>query len=231
MPRQALAERRLFLLLSITAALAFYYLRVGSLPELYLIPLKGAAVALLALYARVRHSSSDAHLLALALVAASLGDMGIEFDRRIGGLLFFLFHVLAMGVFLQHRRGPPNTGMTGRDSWICGVTLLATPVIGWLLPHDRALGWETGLYALALGGMAASAWASDFPRAKVGAGAFLFLAADLLLLAELGPLSGSEVAQYMVWPIYYLGVFLITVGVIQTLRKRAPELRVASSRE
>ena len=32
---------------TILAALAFYYLRASDLPELYLIPLKGSAVALL----------------------------------------------------------------------------------------------------------------------------------------------------------------------------------------
>ena len=44
MPRRALAEKRPLLLASIAAALAFYYLRWGPWPELYLIPLKGAAV-------------------------------------------------------------------------------------------------------------------------------------------------------------------------------------------
>ena len=32
-------------------------------------------------------------MLAWALGAACLGDMGIELDRQIGGMLFFLFHL------------------------------------------------------------------------------------------------------------------------------------------
>lgn len=227
MPRRALAQKRPFLLLGIAAALAFYYLRVSNLPELYLIPLKGSAVGLLAVYAHVRHSGADARLLTWALGAAALGDMVIELDLEAGALLFFLFHVLALGVFLRHRRGP----LKGADSWIAGLTLIAVPVIGYFLPYDRSMGWQVGLYALALGAMAAGAWASDFPRAKVGAGGLLFVLSDLLLFAEMGPLSGSEVPQYLVWPIYYLGVFLICTGVIQTLRKRDPELRVVHSRE
>ena len=77
---------------------------------------------------------------------------------------------------------------------------------------------------------AASAWASAFPRYRVGAGAVLFLVSDLLLFAELGPLQGSIVPQIMVWPLYYLGQFLIATGIAQTLRKRDPELRVVHSK-
>jgi len=222
MPRRALAQKRPLLALSILAALAFYYLRASELPELYLIPLKGSAVALLALYAFLRHGSPDARLLGWALGAAALGDMGMEIDFQIGGLLFFLFHVLAMGVFLKHRRGP----LKGADSWIAGMLLIVTPLIAWLLPYDRAGAWQVALYALALGGMAASAWASTFPRAQVAAGAVLFVVSDLLIFAEMGPLSGSVVPEYLVWPIYYLGVLLITTGVLVSLHKRDPQLRV-----
>ena len=226
MPRRALAQKRPLLALSILAALAFYYLRASELPELWLIPLKGSAVALLALYAFLRHGSPDARLLGWALGAAALGDMGMEVDFQIGGLLFFLFHVLAMGVFLNHRRGP----LKGADSWIAGMLVVVTPLIAWLLPYDRAAAWQVALYGLALGGMAASAWASTFPRAHVGAGAILFVVSDLLIFAEMGPLSGSAVPEYLVWPIYYLGVLLIATGVLVSLHKRDPQLRVVSSR-
>lgn len=222
MPRRALIDKRPFLLLSFAAALAFYYLRFTPFPEGYLMLVKGAAASMLALYAFVRHSSPDAKLLGWALGAAALGDMAMEWDHRIGGLLFFLFHVLAMGVFLRNRR--PE--VTGTQSWVVGLTLIFTPVIAWLLPADRDAAWEVGLYGLVLGGMASSAWASNFPRYRVGAGAMLFVASDLLIFAEMGPLRGHFLPEYMVWPIYYLGIFLICTGVIQTLRKRDPELRV-----
>lgn len=222
MPRRALADKRPFLLLSVAAALAFYYLRATTLPEFYLLGVKGAAVALLAVYAAARHSSPDARLLAWAMGAAALGDMAIEIDRTIGGWLFFLFHILAIGVFLRNRRDQ----LSGPQSWVVGLTLILTPIIAYFMPADREMAWEVALYALALGAMASAAWASDFPRYRVGAGAMLFLAADFLLFAEMGPLAGSDVPRYLVWPIYYLGMFLLCTGVIQTLRKRDPELRV-----
>lgn len=221
MPKRALAQKRPFLLLSIVAALAFYYLRASTLPEIYLIPLRGSAAGLLAVYAFTRHPSPDARLYVWALGAAAMGDMALEVDITIGGLLFFLHHVLAMSLFLKHRRP-----VTGIHSWICGVTLISVPVVGYLLPYDPDEKLQVGLYTLALGAMAASAWASTFPRFRVGAGAMLVVVSDLTFFAEMGPLSGNLWAQLVIWPLYYLGMFLMCTGVIQTLSKRDPQLRV-----
>jgi uncharacterized membrane protein YhhN len=222
MSRRALAEKRPLLLASIVVALAFYYLRWQPWPEAYLIPLKGAAVALLAVYLWLRHSSPDARLMAWAFGAAALGDMAIEVDRTIGGLLFFLYHVLALGVYLRNRR----PSLSPSQKWAVVALLLLTPTIAWFMPAERAQAPGVAIYALALGAMAAGAWASVFPRYRVGSGAVLFLLADLLLFAEMGPLQGHIVPQILAWPIYYLGQLLIAVGVAQTLRKRDPELRI-----
>lgn len=225
MSRRALAEKRPLIFASIAAALAFYYLRVSPWPEMYLIPLKGSAVALLAVYLWQRHSSPDARLMAWAFGAAALGDMAIEIDRTIGGLLFFLYHVLALGVYLRNRR----PSLTPSQKGAVAAMLVLTPLIAWILPTDRAEAPSVALYALALGAMAAGAWASVFPRYRVGSGAALFLVSDLLLFAQMGPLASSPVPEYLVWPIYYLGQLLIAVGVAQTLRKRDPELKIVVS--
>ena len=107
---------------------------------------------------------------------------------------------------------------------------MLTPIIIYALPYDRQIAWSAGIYGLALGGMAASAWASSFPRYRVGTGAALFVASDLLLFAAMGPLAQSDIPRLLVWPLYYLGQFLICVGVLRTLRKRDPELKIVSSR-
>ncbi|MES2700009.1 MAG: lysoplasmalogenase family protein [Pseudomonadota bacterium] len=222
MSRRALAEKRPLLLLSVAAALAFYYLRFTGFPELYLMLVKGTAVGALALYAFLRHGGPDVKLLGWALVAAALGDMGMEFDTEVGGLLFLLFHLFAVALFLRHRR----PALSVSQSWVVGATFCLTPLIAWLLPADRAGAWQVGLYGVALGAMAASAWASSFPRYRVGAGAMLFVASDLLIFARMGPLEGHFLPEFMVWPLYYLGVLLIATGVIDTVRKKHPELRV-----
>jgi len=224
MARRALSEKLPLLAASFAAALAFYYLRWTAFPELYLIPVKGAAIGLLALYLWLRHSSPDARLMAWAFGVAMLGDMAmeIETDRLFGGLLFFGYHLMAMAVYLRNRR--PELATSQKATVV--ALLFLTPMIGWQLPFDQEQATSVGVYSLALGAMAASAWASVFPRYRVGSGAALFLLSDLLLFAEMGPLQGSVVPQILVWPIYYLGQLLIAVGVAQTLRKRDPELRI-----
>lgn len=228
MPKRALYEKRPLLLASIVAALAYYYLRAGPMPDLALVPLKGSAVGLLALYLWLCHASPDARLMAAGFAAAALGNMAAEVEPggTISGLLFFAYVVLALAVYLRNRR--PSLSPSQKGAAV--ALLLLTPIIAWFMPADRAQAPNIAIYSLALGAMAAGAWASVFPRYRVGAGAVLFLLSDLLLFAEMGPLRVSVVPQILVWPVYYLGQFLIAVGIAQTLRKRDPELRVASSR-
>jgi len=226
MPKRALYEKRPILLASIVAAVAYYALRGAALPELYLVALKGACVGLLAIYAFLRHGNCDARLLMWMLALGAIGDIAIEYDMVAGGLSFFLAHLFAITLFLRHRR----VALTGSQRWAVGSLLMLTPIIAWALPADRGAAPGLALYALALGGMAASAWASSFPRYRVGLGAVLFVVSDLLIFSEFGPLANSAIPGLLVWPIYYLAQLLICVGVMQSLRKRAPELRVATSR-
>ena len=216
MPRRALAEKRPLLLASMAAALAYFVLRQSPLvPEMWLIPLKGAGVALLAIYAFIRHAGADARLLGAAFVLAALGDMAIEFDQMAGAILFFAYHMLAIALYLRHPRENPRTSQKAAAV----AMLLLTPAIFWLLPAERADAWPIALYGLALGGMAACAWLSAFSRYRVGIGAVLFLVSDLLIVAGMGPLMGERLHQWLIWPLYYLGQLLICLGVIDRLRR------------
>ncbi len=95
MSRHALYEKRPLLLASIVAAVAYFFARDAEIPEILAIALKGASVGLLAAYAWLRHSAPDARVLTWVLGVAELGDVAIEYDQRIGGLLFFAGHVFA----------------------------------------------------------------------------------------------------------------------------------------
>ena len=216
MPRQALIEKRPLLVASIAAAIAYYVLRLSTLPELWLIPLKGLPCGLLALYALSSPAAGDRRWLAGMMGLAALGDMVLEIDFRSGALLFFTYHMVAISLYLKH----PREHATATQKAAAVAMLLLTPLLAWLLPADRAMAWPTGLYGLALGGMAACAWMSAFPRYRVGIGATLFLASDLVLIAGQGPLMGQRLPDAAVWPLYYVGQFLIVVGVVQTLRRR-----------
>jgi hypothetical protein len=225
MPKRALAERRPLLLASIAAALAFYYLRAGPWPELYLVPLKGAAIALLALYAWLRHSSADSRLLAIMLAIAAFGEMALEADRSAATLLYFAFHVVALMLFLRHRRET----LAASQKWAAVALLLVTPVIAGLLAPAGQM-QAAALYGLSLGATAAAAWTSSFPRYRVGAGALLLVVAHLLLIAGMGPLQGHSASAIFPWPLGYLGLLLMTAGIMRSLRKLDPELKLVVNR-
>ena len=95
------------------------------------------------------------------------------------------------------------------------------PIVAFLLPADRAAAPGIALYALGLGTMTAAAWASSFPRYRVGLGAVMFAVSDLLIFARLGPLAQSALPGLLIWPLYYFGQFLICTGVIGELRARS----------
>lgn len=211
MPKRALVERRPWLLGSLIAAIAYYLMRDGAFGGIYLIGIKGAAVGLLAVYAALRHAGRDASILATVMVLAACGDMVIELDRIWAGTLFFASHLVAMVLYLRNRRENP----TGSQKAAAVALLLLTPLIAFgFVPAI-----EIALYALTLGAMAATAWTSRFPRYRVGAGAIMIVASDLLLFADMGPLAGSPMPELLVWPLYYAGQILICTGVIQTLRR------------
>lgn len=215
MAKSALVEHRPWLMAAVIAAIAFYVLKNGTLGELFLIPIKGAACAFLALYALRRSSHSDAKLLAVFLGLSALGDMGIMFDLQLGGALFFAAHLAGLSLFFRNLRKTHTPSQKG-----LGVALLlGTPFISWLISGD----WQIALYSLALGGMAASAWMSRFPRYRVGIGAVLFVFSDWLIFAEMSVLASSSVPDLAIWPLYFLAQFLIATGVVQTLRGEHPD--------
>jgi uncharacterized membrane protein YhhN len=213
MPKRALVEKLPYLLASIAAALAYYILRDGALGGIYLALIKGAGVALLAVYAWHRSRSNDVHLIAAVLAIAAAGDVVIEFYQAPGGALFFVSHLVALALYLQpHNR---RVRLTPSQKAAATALLLLTPLVAYLLSRE----WTVALYALALGGMAATAWTSRFSRYHVGVGALLFVASDLLLFARMGGTGSGGLAGLLVWPLYYVGQFLICTGVVQTLRR------------
>jgi uncharacterized membrane protein YhhN len=216
MPKRALIEKRPWLLASLAAAISYYFIRDTQLPGIYQMAWKGAGVALLALYALQRHGGRDGQAIALVMGFGALGDVLIELNLYAGAIAFLFGHVTAITLYLRHRR----VALTPSQKAAAVVLLIATPIISFLLPMDRAAAPGVAVYALSLGGMAAAAWSSSFPRYRVGLGAVMFVASDLLIFAGLGPLETSILPGLLIWPLYYFGQFLICTGVISTLRNR-----------
>ena len=84
MPKRALIDQRPWLLASLIAGISYWFVIGSELPGLYQIAWKGAGVALLAVYALVRHPSADARMIALVMAFGALGDMVLEVNFQAG---------------------------------------------------------------------------------------------------------------------------------------------------
>ena len=217
MPKRALSGRRPWLLASLVAGISFYFVKDSALGGLFLMAWKGAGVASLAIYALIRAPSVDGRLLAAIMAFGAAGDMAIEISLAAGAGCFFIGHMIAIALYARHRRDI----VTPSQKSTAIALLLGTPLIAFLMPTDRSAAPSMALYALALGGMAAAAWSSAFPRYRVGLGAVLFVASDLLIFARMGPLGASPLPGFLIWPLYYLGQFLICTGVVSALRRKS----------
>ena len=215
MPKRALVEHRPWLLASLAASLAFFVVSKGlvlsePMPELYLAILKGAGVGFLAVYAWVRHPEADAKILSLVMAFGALGDALLEIFFELGAGAFLVGHLVACVLYLRNRRSTYPASQLGASV----ALLIGTPLVSWLLTHDPMV----LLYSVALGAMAACAWSSRFSRYRVGLGAVLFVISDWLIFGRMGVPAIKPLADWLVWPVYYSGQFLIATGVIQTLR-------------
>ncbi|ODP38723.1 lysoplasmalogenase family protein [Sphingomonas turrisvirgatae] len=180
---------------------------------------KTVGVALLAAWAAKSARDRDGALIAAALALGAIGDLLLQTHGFVlGGTAFAAGHVVAMSLYLRNRRAAPSRSQR-LLSW--ALVPLVTLISAILTGGDLGV----CVYALLLGGMAASAWTSRFPRYRVGVGAMLFVASDLLIFAEVGPLAGSPLPALLIWPLYFAGQALIAWGVVQTLAssdKRVP---------
>ena len=216
MPRRALIEKRPWLLASLVAGVSFYFIKDSHLPGLYQMIWKGAGVALLAVYALARHKGADSRQIAAVMAFGALGDVLIELSLEAGAAAFLIGHLIAIQLYWRHRR--ESLPLSQKAAALAMLVLI--PATAFLLPAERSAAPGIALYATALSAMTAAAWTSSFPRYRVGFGAVLFAASDLLIFARLGPLAGSAIPGLLIWPLYYFGQFLICTGVIGELRSR-----------
>ncbi|MBA4044470.1 MAG: lysoplasmalogenase [Erythrobacter sp.] len=219
MAKQALIEQRPWLLASITAATAFYFLSDNPVFEgTWGLVAKGASVGLLVIYVLLRvppsKHRSDGFLLATALALAAAGDVAIELDFVTGGAFFAAAHVVAVGLYLRnrHKRPSPTQKLIG------AALLIGTPLISYLLSGAG----QIAFYAAFLGAMASAAWMSHYPRYRVGTGAVLFAVSDWLIFARMGPYDLALLPDLLIWPLYYVGQVMIATGIVQCLRGEQP---------
>lgn len=169
---------------------------------------KGAGVWLLAVYAAFNARGWRGWTLVLIMGLGALGDVLVERDLQTGAVAFAIGHIAAIILYLSMRRKE----LSNSQKWLAVVMVPAVMAIAWLLTKDG----PTLVYAALLAMMASCAWISSFPRYVVGLGAVLFVASDLLIFAQLGPLAESDWPGFLIWVLYFAGQVMIAKGVTET---------------
>ena len=201
----------LILVAALFAGTLFFVLQRGGTTGTWSPALKGACVALLALWAALQARTLDGWLIAAALALGAIGDVLLETHGMIvGGAAFFAGHLVASWLYWRNREG---------RLWTAPIVVLATAGCAYWLVAAPGSGIGIAVYAAGLGLMAGTALASRFARAGAGLGALLFVASDLLIFAERGLLSGSALPGMLIWPLYVGGQATIAWGVVATLRR------------
>ena len=211
MPHRALIKHRPWLLASLVAGISYFFVSDAPIGGAWLMLWKGAGVGFLAIYAAFRTRGFDGLLIALALMLCALRDVTLEISFLIGGGFF------AAGMHLPALYLQPTRNQHGEPETCRASLLLLLPLIAALLTYPVE-NWQVAAVFGVVGAMAAAAWTSRFPRYQVGSGAVLFVVSDLIIFAREGGAVPDLVGDWLIWPLYYGGQFLIATGVVQTLR-------------
>ena len=172
---------------------------------------KGSGVALLALYAALTARGVDGWLLTAVMAFGAAGDVLLETHGLTAGALAFLAgHLTAICLYLRNRRAR----LSAVERIAVPALAAAIVALAFALPADRASAPAAALYAAGLGGMAAAAWTSRFPRRMTALGAMMFVVSDLLIFARTGrPIAHAPGIGLTVWGLYLAGQTLIVLGV------------------
>ncbi|WP_234030114.1 lysoplasmalogenase [Erythrobacter mangrovi] len=201
--------------MSLLAGVTYFFASDDPIGGAWLMLWKGAGVGFLAIYAAFRGRGFDGALIAVVMALGAAGDVALELDFLVGGALFALGHIVAIGLYLRN----PREKVSG-SQMLAGAALLGlTPAIAGSMVYPMPNWAVATIYSAVVGAMAAAAWTSRFPRYRVGIGAVMFVVSDLMIFAQESAVLPNLVTSWLIWPLYYGGQFLIAVGVVQTLRK------------
>ena len=181
---------------------------------------KTTGVAFLAAWAAANARNRDGWLIAAVLAFGALGDFLLDAAGLFpGAAAFGIGHLIAITLYLYNRRVSP----TGSQKLLAFAVVPLALIIAWGLTKNAETGQMGAAigYALVVELMAATAWASRFPRYRTGIGAMLFLASDLFIFAGEGGALSKDVTLWIVWPLYFGGQAMIAWGVVGTLSKEA----------
>ncbi len=134
MPKRALIEHRPWLLASLVAGVAYYFLWNNPIGGLWLILLKGAGVGLLAVYVLRQSHGIDSTILAVALAFSAVADMVLEINFAAGGALFLASHCVALALYVRNHQDTSSA----RQKAFAAALFIGTPV--GVMAAERARG-------------------------------------------------------------------------------------------
>lgn len=190
---------------------------------------KASGVGLLAVWAWANARDGGGRMIAAALAFGALGDWLLDAVGMLeGAAAFAVGHLIAITLYLRNRR----RALSPSQRLLVWVLVPMSLLIAWSLTREAPL-VQMGAAIAYTGGvavMAATAWASRFPRYRTGIGAMMFLASDLFIFAGASGNLSKSVTVWLVWPLYFAGQALIGWGVVGTLaRERVIDNRSPNS--
>lgn len=211
MKEHDLAHARPWLLASLFFGISYLFVERSAMLGGFAILWKGACVGLLIPYVLRWRAVLDRPLLGLMLGLYAFGNMLLEINLVWGAFLFVCGHIAAIFYFWRQRRDAAEPSQL----ILAMVIPMASLIIGFFLVPSAAEKPGLLVYVAFVSLMAGSAWYSRFPRYRTGIGALLFLVSDLIIFAREGGLLPDNISGWLVWPLYYAGVFMIAIGIVQ----------------
>lgn len=182
---------------------------LASLPKPLIVATKGLFSILLAISVFAARKGLASQMVGTALAISAVGDMLlVTVGSAAGGLTFAIAHVLAGYAYAKNRRESNPAAL-----WIAAsaVPLIAV-VSSYLVLHGSDQNILMSLFPLISGSMAALAILSRFPLWLSGLGAAIFVASDVLFLADLGVLQHSGEWGFLTWASYAVGYAMVARG-------------------
>ena len=203
------------LLLSIISSAAYLATR-GVQPFPGSVALKALSIAPLAVLA-FRVHTRDNLILAAALALSCLGDIFLHLDPRRyfrHALGAFLFAHLAY-IVLFTRSWPRPLRAHGSQMLLTALVLVYSLLVSsWLWSGLGTQAVPVMVYSGAITGMAVSTILVGFSKPFVWIGALLFVISDSLIAAGRFK-TAVPLAEYLIWPTYYLGQYGIAIGFLR----------------
>jgi hypothetical protein len=182
---------------------------LASLPKPLIVATKGLFSALLAISVFAARKGMASRMVGTALAISAVGDtLLVTVGSAAGGVAFAIAHLLAGYAYATNRRENNPAAL-----WIAAssVPLIAVGS-SYLVLRGSDQNILMSLFPLISASMAALAILSRFPLWLSGLGAAIFVASDVLFLADLGMLRHSGEWGFLTWASYAVGYTMVARG-------------------